>query len=697
MTREKQLSARDVLRPDSKQVPEALEERPPASVPEVVADVRTHNGAEEAEEDDEHDAVVSRGGPRSSGEEQGLAGKGHARAFDEDSESRRRVAEGIDDRGCIHGASYTDGLMADYGDHESSEDPLHILRHSTAHLLAAAVTELYPDAKYGIGPPVQDGFYYDFAFSKPISESDLGAIESRMRRIAQEDRPFVRDVVTRQQALDEFGKRGQDYKVELINDKVEGDEVSLYRTGGFVDLCRGPHVRSTKDLKFFKLLRVAGAYWRGDEKKPQLTRIYGTAWPSAKELEEHMKFLEEAEKRDHKKLGKELKLFALDERVGVGQVIWLPDGATIRRELERWIVDEELRRGYRHVITPHVAKLDLYRQSGHWELFHETMYPPMKFEDGEELELRPMNCPHHILVYEHDLHSYRDLPLRIAELGQNYRLEKSGELMGMVRVRSFNLNDAHIFCTPDQVVAEVKGAIQLANYFMGVLGVEDYWYRLSLRDHVKTKWAGTDEEWENAEAMLKEALDSLNLPYQVSPGDAAFYGPKIDFQVMDAHRREFTNNTVQVDYQLPKKFDLEYVAEDGSRQRPVMIHRGAFGAFERMVAYLIELYAGAFPTWLHPVQVIIIPITDAEHEYAWRVAERLRQTNLRVEVDGRSERMQRKIRDAQARKVPYMTILGGREAESGHVNVRDRSGSQTDEPLEEFVQRVTQEVAERRR
>ncbi len=587
--------------------------------------------------------------------------------------------------------------MADYGDHESSEDPLHILRHSTAHLLAAAVTELYPDAKYGIGPPVQDGFYYDFAFSKPISESDLGAIESRMRRIAQEDRPFVREVVSREQALDEFGKRGQDYKLELINDKVEGDEVSLYRTGDFVDLCRGPHVRSTKDLKFFKLLRVAGAYWRGDEKKPQLTRIYGTAWPTSKELEEHMKFLEEAEKRDHKKLGKELKLFALDERVGVGQVIWLPDGATIRRELERWIVDEELRRGYKHVITPHVARLDLYRQSGHWELFHETMYPPMKFEDGEELELRPMNCPHHILVYEHGLHSYRDLPLRIAELGQNYRLEKSGELMGMVRVRSFNLNDAHIFCTPDQAIGEVKGAIQLANYFMGVLGVEDYWYRLSLRDNVKTKWAGTDEEWETAEAMLKEALESLNLPYKVSPGDAAFYGPKIDFQVMDAHRREFTNNTVQVDYQLPKKFGLEYVAEDGSRQRPVMIHRGAFGAFERMVAYLIELYAGAFPTWLHPVQVIIIPITDAEHEYAWRVADRLRQTHLRVEVDGRSERMQRKIRDAQARKVPYMAILGGREAESTHVNVRDRSGNQTDESLDEFAQRVAHEVAERRR
>jgi threonyl-tRNA synthetase len=587
--------------------------------------------------------------------------------------------------------------MGDYGEHEASDDPLQVLRHSTAHLLAAAVTELYPNAKYGIGPPVQDGFYYDFDFGQSISESDLPAIESRMRRIAQEDRTFVHEVLPRDQAIEEFRKRHQDYKLELIADKVEGDDVSVYRTGDFLDLCRGPHVRSTKDLKAFKLLRVAGAYWRGDEKRPQLTRIYGTAWQTQRELDDYLKFLEEAEKRDHKKLGKELKLFALDERVGVGQVIWLPDGATIRRELERWIVDEELRRGYRHVVTPHVAKLDLYKTSGHWQLYHETMYPPMEFEDGEELELRPMNCPHHILVYGHDLHSYRDLPLRIAELGQNYRLEKSGELMGMIRVRSFTLNDAHIFCTPAQVVAEVRGAIDLANYFMSVLGVEDYWYRLSVRDNVKTKWAGTDEEWESAEAMLKEALERMNLPYKLGVGDAAFYGPKIDFQVRDAMRREFTNNTVQVDYQLPKKFELEYVAEDGSRQRPVMIHRGAFGSFERMTAYLIEQYGGAFPTWLHPVQVIVIPITDAQHEYAHRVADRLRALRLRVDVDDRSERMQRKIRDGQARKVPYMAIVGAREAETEHVNVRDRAGNQVDSSLESFASMVAAEVVERRR
>jgi threonyl-tRNA synthetase len=559
------------------------------------------------------------------------------------------------------------------------------------------VTELYPDAKYGIGPPVEDGFYYDFDFAKPVSESELREIESRMRRIAQEDRPFVRETMSREQAIEEFRQRGQDYKLELIADKVEGDEVSVYRTGEFLDLCRGPHVKSTKELKAFKLQRLAGAYWRGDEKRKQLTRIYGTAWPTQKELDEYLKFLEEAEKRDHKKLGRDLKLFHLDERTGQGLVIWLPDGATIRRTLERWIVDEELKRGYRHVITPHLAKLDLYRQSGHWQLYHDTMYPPMRFEDGEELELRPMNCPHHILVFETELHSYRDLPLRIAELGQNYRLEKSGELMGMIRVRSFTLNDAHIFCTPDQVIGEVRAALELAIYFLGVLGVDDFVFRLSVRDDVKTKWAGTDEEWESAEAMLKEALESLNVPYKVGVGEAAFYGPKIDFQVRDAMRREFTNNTVQVDYQLPKKFELEYVAEDGSRQRPVMIHRGAFGAFERMTAYLIEHYAGAFPTWLHPVQVTVIPITDAQNDYAQRVADRLVAGGLRVEVDKRSERMQRKIRDAQARKVPYMAIAGAREAEAEHVNVRDRAGKQTDEPLEAFAQRVIQEVAERRR
>ena len=587
--------------------------------------------------------------------------------------------------------------MAEYDDHEASDDPLHVLRHSTAHLLAAAVMELYPDAKYGIGPPVQDGFYYDFAFSQPLSETDLRAIESRMRRIAQEDRPFVHEVLSREKAIDEFRKRGQDYKLELIADKVEGDDVSVYRTGDFLDLCRGPHVQSTKELKAFKLLRVAGAYWRGDEKKPQLTRIYGTAWPTQRELDEYLKFLEEAEKRDHKKLGKDLKLFMVDERVGPGLPLWLPDGATIRRELERFIVDEELARGYLHVRTPDVARLDLYRESGHAQLYSEYMYPPMKFEDGEELELRPVNCPHHIVIYQSELRSYRELPMRIAEIGNNWRYERSGTLMGLNRVRAFALNDAHIFCTPDQLMAEVKSAIELSLYFSKVLGIDEFRYQVSTRDDVKDKWLGTEDQWQLAQAALTEALESMGQTYQIGVGDAAFYGPKIDFQVKDAHRREFTNSTVQVDFQLPQRFNLEYVAEDGSRQRPIMVHRGAAGSMERLFSYLIERYAGAFPTWLHPTQVVVIPITDAQLEFADKVAARLRSLRLRVEIDRRGERMQRKIRDAQARKVPYMAIVGAREAETDHVNVRDRSGNQSDSSLEEFASMVATEVAERRR
>jgi threonyl-tRNA synthetase len=587
--------------------------------------------------------------------------------------------------------------MAEYGEHESTDDPLEKMRHSTAHLLAAAVTELYPDAKYGIGPAVQDGFYYDFEFSKPISESDLGAIESRMRRIVNEDRPFVHETLSRDEAIAEFRKRGQDYKLELIADKVEGDEVSVYRTGEFLDLCRGPHVRSTRDLKAFKLLRVAGAYWRGDEKKPQLTRIYGTAWPTPQQLEDYLKFLEEAEKRDHKKIGKDMKLFMVDDRVGPGLPLWLPDGATIRRELERFIVDEELARGYLHVRTPDVARLELYKQSGHAQLYQEYMYPPMKFEDGEELELRPVNCPHHIVIYQSDLRSYRDLPMRIAEIGNNWRYERSGTLLGLNRVRSFALNDAHIFCTPDQLMGEVKGAIELALYFSDVLGIEDFSYRISTRDDVKEKWLGDEQQWQLAQAALTEALESMGQPYQLGLGEAAFYGPKIDFQVKDAHRREFTNSTVQVDFQLPQRFDLEYVSEDGSRQRPIMVHRGAAGAMERLFSYLIERYAGAFPAWLHPVQVIVIPITDAQLDYARKVADKLRSLRLRVDVDTRPERMQRKIRDAQARKVPYMAIVGAREAETEKVNVRDRTGNQVDSSLEAFASMVAAEVAERRR
>jgi threonyl-tRNA synthetase len=598
--------------------------------------------------------------------------------------------------------------MAEYGDHEfskahpgaegqSNEDPLHVLRHSTAHLLAAAVMEVYPDAKYGIGPAVEDGFYYDFAFSKPISESELPAIESRMRRIVQEDRPFVQETLSRAEAVEEFTRRGQDYKLELIRDKVEGDEVSVYHTGDFLDLCRGPHVASTRVIKAFKLLRVAGAYWRGDEKQPQLTRIYGTSWPSQRELDEYMKFLDEAEKRDHKKIGKELKLFMVDDRVGPGLPLWLPAGATVRRELERFIVDEELARGYQHVRTPDVARLELYRQSGHAQLYKEFMYPPMKFEDGEELELRPVNCPHHIVIYQSELRSYRELPLRIAEIGNNWRYERSGTLIGMNRVRSFALNDAHIFCTEDQLMEEVKGALELSLYFSDVLGIEDFRYRLSGRDDVKEKWLGTEEQWQRAQAALAEALESMGQHYELGVGEAAFYGPKIDFQVKDAHRREFTNSTVQVDFQLPERFDLEYVAEDGSRRRPVMVHRGAAGAMERLFSYLIERYVGAFPTWLHPIQVVVAPLTDAQHEYAKDVVATMRRSRLRVELDARSQKVDRKVRDAKLQKVPYIVVVGPRDAEAGMISVRDRADNRTEETADAFAQRVAVEVAEKRR
>ena len=585
-------------------------------------------------------------------------------------------------------------------DEHESKDELDLLRHSTAHVLAAAVTELWPGTKYAIGPPIENGFYYDFDSEHAFSPDDFKEIEKKMRSIVGRNLPFKQERQPKPEAIETFRKLGQDYKVELIEDRVaDGDEVSLYRTGDdFLDLCRGPHVPGAGAIKAFKLLRVAGAYWKGDEHNRQLQRIYGTAWPSQKEQDEYLEMLAEAERRDHKKLGKELKLFASDDRTGAGLPLWLPYGATVRREIERWIVDEELRRGYSHVLTPNLAKLDLYQQSGHWQLYHESMYPPMTFEEsGETLELRPMNCPHHILVYMSEMRSYRDLPLRIAEVGMNYRYERSGTLQGMNRVRAFALNDAHIFCTPEQLEGEVKASIELALYFSEVLGIDEFWYRLSTRDDVKDKWVGELSEWEAAQTALAAALESLDLTYRLGPGEAAFYGPKIDFQVRDALRREFSNSTVQVDFQLPRLFDLEYVAEDGSRKRPVMVHRGAAGSMERLFAYLIERWAGAFPTWMAPVQVVVIPITDDQNAYAKSVAERLRRANVRVEVDDDSERMQKKVREAKKMKVPYLAIVGPSEVESGQVNIRNRAEEQTAEALEDFVSRLVEEIAEKRR
>ncbi len=575
-------------------------------------------------------------------------------------------------------------------------EPLYVLRHSTAHLLAAAVIGLWPGTKYAIGPPVENGFYYDFEFPEPVSEKDLPRVEKKMTQLVQARLPFRQVLLPRAEAIARFGELGQTYKLEILDHEAKEDEIiSSYETGDFFDLCRGPHVDSTGDLRFFKLLRVAGAYWRGDEHNQQLTRIYGTAWPTKAELDDYLQALREAAQRDHKKLGRELELFALDERTGQGNVLWLPHGATIRRELERWIVDEQLARGYQHVMTPVVADLDVWRQSGHAELYHDVMYPPMVTPEGQELELRPMTCQHHIMVYEHEPRSYRDLPMRIGEIANLYRYEKSGELMGMIRVRSFALSDAHLFVAPEQLEQEVLAALQLNRSLLSTLGVTDYTYRLSVRDRTRTKWIGTDEQWSHAESALISALEAAGVEYKVGRGEAAFYGPKIDFQIRDAQRREFTNNTVQVDFNNPERFDLQYVGADGERHRPVMVHAGQ-GAMERLVAYLIELYAGAFPTWLAPVQAAVLPITDQQLPHARAVTDRLRHARVRVELDDSSDRVGKKIRTAQRRKIPYMLVLGEREAESGEVNVRRRDGRQASQTLESFVTELLIEIAERR-
>ncbi len=587
--------------------------------------------------------------------------------------------------------------MPEY-DAEYSEDPLYVLRHSTAHVLAAAVTSLYPGTKYAGGPPVENGFYYDFDLPRPLGQEDLPEIERRMAEIVARGDRFEQVLLTHDEAVQRFRELDQPYKLHWVGEKASDDElVSCYRTGDFFDLCRGPHLASAADIPAFKLMRVAGAYWLGNEHNRQLTRIYGTAWFSKEELEDYLRALAEAERRDHKRLGRELRIFALDDRTGLGNVLWLPNGATIRRELERWIVDEEVARGYLHVVTPVVGRLELYRQSGHWERYRDSMYPVMEAENGEELELRPMNCPHHILVYQQEIRSYRDLPMRIAEIGNNYRWEKSGELMGMVRVRSFALNDAHIFCTPEQLHQEIVGAIELARYFMCTLGVTEYRYRLSVRDPDKSKYVGTDEQWANAEGALVGALESLGLEYELGRGEAAFYGPKIDFQVRDVQRREFTNSTVQVDFQMPERFGLEYVAPDGSRQRPVMVHRGAFGSMERMTAYLIELYDGAFPTWLAPVQVAVLPVTDAHLPYAREVAGRLRAARVRVHLDDRPDRVGKKVAEARDQRIPYLVVVGAREVEGQTVSVRHRSGEQRTQTVEEFLARLLEEIAQRRR
>ena len=575
-------------------------------------------------------------------------------------------------------------------------DAVQVFRHSAAHLLAAAVLELYPNVKLGIGPPIENGFFYEFVREEPFTQDDLEKIEAKMRELAAKDVPNERKLIPKPEALELYRQGNQEFKCELVEEKATEPMVSFYTTGKFIDFCRGPHIPSTGRIKAFKLMNVAGAYWKGKEGNPQMQRIYGACFVDQKELDEYLHKLEEAKRRDHRRIGKELGLFTVSDQVGSGLPLWLPKGATIRRLLEDYILEQERRAGYQHVYTPDLAKVDLYVRSGHWAHYHEDMFPPMDLET-EQLVLRPMNCPHHILVYESRKHSYRELPVRIAELGTMYRYERSGVLSGLSRVRVMTLNDAHIFCTPEQIKDEFARVMKLVEQAYRDLGITQYSYRLSLRDKTNTeKYVANDEMWDLAERVLREAMNSLGLPYTEAPGEAAFYGPKLDIQLADVMGHQETYSTIQIDFHLPNQFELGYIGADGHEHRPVMIHRGVISTMERMVSYLIELYAGAFPAWLAPVQAIVLPITERQNDYARGVYQKLADAGYRVELDDRNEKLQAKIRDAQLQKVPYMLVVGGKEAEAGSVSVRHRSkGDLGPRPVEQFSADLQQEVASR--
>ncbi|MGQ7873321.1 threonine--tRNA ligase [Bacillus sp. 1A] len=573
-----------------------------------------------------------------------------------------------------------------------SEDGLYILRHSTAHLLAQALKRLYKDAKLelGIGPVIENGFYYDIDMEEAITVEDFKKIEKEMQKIVNENLEIVRHEVPRAEALRRFEEIGDELKLDLINDLPEDAVISIYEQGEFFDLCRGVHLPSTGKIKVFKLLSVAGAYWRGDSNNKMLQRIYGTAFVKKAELDEHLRMLEEAKERDHRKLGKELKLFTNSQKVGQGLPLWLPKGATIRRIIERYIVDKEASLGYDHVYTPVLGSRELYETSGHWNHYRDGMFPSMKM-DNEELVLRPMNCPHHMMVYKNDIHSYRELPIRIAELGTMHRYEMSGALSGLQRVRGMTLNDAHIFVRPDQIKEELKRVVNLTLEVYKDFGLENYSFRLSYRDPADTKkYYADDEMWEKAQGMLKEAMDEMGLDYYEAEGEAAFYGPKLDVQVRTALGKDETLSTVQLDFLLPERFELSYVGEDGKQHRPVVIHRGVVSTMERFVAFLIEEYKGAFPTWLAPVQAQVIPVSPQVHlDYAKKVQDELRRAGIRVELDTREEKIGYKIREAQMQKIPYMLVVGDNEVTENGVNVR-KYGEQKSETiaLDAFVDMI---------
>ncbi len=567
--------------------------------------------------------------------------------------------------------------------------------HSSAHLLAQAVKELFPEAKLAIGPPIDDGFYYDIDIGRPFTPEDLERIEAKMRELAKRDQPIERVEIPRDEAIRMYEQMGEKYKLELLQ-QIPDVRVSFYRQNGFVDMCRGPHLSRTGLIKAVKLLSTSGAYWRGDEHREMLSRIYGISFPREEMLEEFVHRLEEAKRRDHRRLGKELRLFAFAEELGQGLPLWLPRGAMVRRILENYIVDVEQKHGYQHVYTPDLASLELYKISGHWDYFRENMYPPMKV-DNEELVLKPMVCPHHIMIYKQDQRSYRDLPVRIAELGRMYRYEKSGTLSGLHRVRSMTLNDAHIFARPDQVKQEFAAVVKLIQQVYQDFHISEYRLELSLHDPADRQYYHRDEElWMTAEGLLREVLDELGLPYSSLVGGASFYGPKLDVQVRTAAGKEETLSTVQIDFLLPRRFEAEYIGEDGKPHRPVMIHRAIISTMERMMAFLIEHYAGDFPVWLAPEQARVLPIADRHLDYARQVRDRLVNAGMRGELDESNERISYKVRRAQMDHVPYMLVVGDKEASGGQVAVRSRpAGDLGPMALERFVERIQSEIVAR--
>ena len=574
-----------------------------------------------------------------------------------------------------------------------SEEALEVLRHSTAHLMAQALKRLYGDVKFGVGPVIEGGFYYDFDMDDKVSSDDFDKIEKTMKQIVNENHKIVREVVSKEKAKDFF--KDDPYKLELIDAIPEDESVTLYTQGEFTDLCRGVHVPSTSKIKEFKLLSTAGAYWRGNSDNKMLQRIYGTAFFDKKDLKAHLKMLEERRERDHRKIGKDLELFTNNQLVGAGLPLWLPNGATIRREIERYIVDKEVSMGYDHVYTPVLANVDLYKTSGHWDHYQEDMFPAMKLDEDEAMVLRPMNCPHHMMIYKNKPHSYRELPIRIAELGTMHRYEASGAVSGLQRVRGMTLNDSHIFVRPDQIKEEFKRVVNMIQDVYKDFGFEDYRFRLSYRDpEDKHKYFDDDEMWEKAESMLKEASDELGLTYEEAIGEAAFYGPKLDVQVKTAMGKEETLSTAQLDFLLPERFDLTYIGQDGEQHRPVVIHRGVVSTMERFVAFLTEETKGAFPSCLAPMQVEIIPVNiDLHYDYARLLQDELKSQGVRVEIDDRNEKMGYKIREAQMKKIPYQIVVGDQEVENQEVNVR-KYGSEKQESVEkdEFIWNVIDEI-----